>query len=36
VIDKGHSVEVILPKYDCMDHEQIDGLHQVDQFRHDG
>jgi len=36
VIDKGHSVEVILPKYDCMDHDQIDGLQQVDKFRHDG
>jgi len=33
VIDKGHSVEVILPKYDCMDHDQIDGLQQVDKFR---
>ena len=29
VIDKGHSCEVVLPKYDCMDHDQIDGLHQV-------
>ena len=36
VIDKGHSVEVILPKYDCMDHDQIDGLHRVDEFVHGG
>ena len=32
VIEKGHSVEVILPKYDCMDHEQIDDLNLVDQM----
>ena len=32
VIEKGHSVEVVLPKYDCMDHEQIDDLNLADQF----
>jgi starch synthase len=32
VIEDGHSVEVILPKYDCMDTEQIDNLSQVDAF----
>ncbi len=32
IIEKGHNVEVILPKYDCMDHEQIEGLHLADEF----
>jgi starch synthase len=34
VIDEGHDVEVILPKFDCMDHGMIDGLRRVDQFKH--
>ena len=33
VIEKGHSVEVILPKYDCMDHAQINDLQLVDSIR---
>ena len=32
VIEDGHSVEVILPKYDCMDAEQIENLDRVDAF----
>ncbi|ACO69343.1 glycosyltransferase family 5 protein [Micromonas commoda] len=36
IIEKGHNVEVILPKYDCMDHEQIDGLHLADEFTCNG
>ena len=32
VIEDGHSVEVILPKYDCMDTDQIDNLDRVDAF----
>ena len=36
IIEKGHNVEVILPKYDCMDHEQIEGLHLADEFKCNG
>ena len=36
IIEKGHNVKVILPKYDCMDHEQIDGLHLADEFTCNG
>ena len=32
VIEMGHSVEVLLPKYDCMDHDQIENLQLVDNF----
>jgi starch synthase len=32
VIEMGHSVEVILPKYDVMDLDQIDNLQKVDSF----
>ena len=27
---RGHSVEIILPKYDCMRHDQVWGLHIVE------
>ena len=36
IIEKGQNVEVILPKYDCMDAEQIDGLHLADEFTCNG
>ena len=36
ITEKGHNVEVILPKYDCMDHEQIEGLHLADEFKCNG
>ena len=32
VIEDGHSVEVILPKYDCMDTDSIENLANVDAF----
>jgi len=36
IMEKGHSVEVILPKYDCMDHNQIENLKQTEQFEFKG
>ncbi|KAK9861945.1 hypothetical protein WJX84_010056, partial [Apatococcus fuscideae] len=32
VQDEGHRVEVILPKYDCMDYDQVRGLKQLRDF----
>eukprot|EP00798_Chlamydomonas_sp_ICE-L_P004149 gene4149-14248_t len=35
VMDEGHQVEVILPKYDVMNYDQIEGLHHKETFKYD-
>jgi len=34
--EEGHKVEVILPKYDCINYDQVEALHQDGHFIHGG
>jgi len=34
-MEDGHDVDVIVPKYDCMDYTAVDGLHRIGSVKHD-